>query len=180
MTPICVRQATGDDIPALGGIERAAGEMFREVGMPEIADDDPLPEDELAAGVAAGRLWVAVDGGPIAYLLAMRLGAGAHIEQVTVAPSHARRGIGARLVAACVAWAEACGADAVTLTTFRDVPWNGPYYERLGFRVVPDEAVGEEIRALVEAERRAGLHRWPRVVMAYRGGDEDRCSQGGP
>jgi hypothetical protein len=38
----------------------------------------------------------------------------------------------------------------LTLTTFRDVPWNGPYYERIGFRLVDDP--GPELRAQIDHE----------------------------
>ena len=31
------------------------------------------------------------------------------------------------------------GLPCLTLTTFRDVPWNAPWYSRLGFEPAPDE-----------------------------------------
>jgi hypothetical protein len=57
------------------------------------------------------------------------------------------------------------GRAAITLTTFRDVPWNAPYYERLGFTVVEPADQGPELAALVaeEAERIPGEA--PRVAM---------------
>jgi len=39
-------------------------------------------------------------------------------------------------------WATSQGYEAVTLTTFRDVPWNSPFYTRLGFGTVEDPALG--------------------------------------
>ena len=45
------------------------------------------------------------------------------------------------------------GYDAVTLTTFRDVPWNMPFDERLGFRVIPSAELVHARRAIVEDER---------------------------
>ncbi len=53
----------------------------------------------------------------------------------------------------------------MTLTTYRDVPWNAPYYARLGFEVVADEDLGPGLRAVRELEVERGLDRWPRVVM---------------
>jgi hypothetical protein len=49
--------------------------------------------------------------------------------------------------------------------TFRDVPLNAPYYERLGFTVVPPADQGPQLAALVaeEAERIPGDA--PRVAM---------------
>ncbi len=58
------------------------------------------------------------------------------LDEVAVAPAHGRRGIGRALVDEVVAWAAAGGFPSVTLATFRDVPWNAPYYEKLGFEVV--------------------------------------------
>ncbi|CAN5517152.1 GNAT family N-acetyltransferase [soil metagenome] len=63
-------------------------------------------------------------------------------------------------------WAHEKGLDGLTLTTFRDVPWNAPYYRRLGFTDLPDTEWGPHLRAKVAREAAAGLSRWPRVVMA--------------
>jgi ribosomal protein S18 acetylase RimI-like enzyme len=59
-----IRDARFGDLPALREIERAAGALFREIGMPEIADDEPLPIEVLSGYVTAGRAWVAVDPEP--------------------------------------------------------------------------------------------------------------------
>ena len=53
----------------------------------------------------------------------------------------------------------------MTLTTFRDVPWNAPYYERLGFTVVEPADQGPELRALVAAEAHRIPGDAPRVAM---------------
>ncbi|GAA3138287.1 GNAT family N-acetyltransferase [Nonomuraea salmonea] len=65
-----------------------------------------------------------------------------HLDQLAVRPERMRQGIGGRLVAAVIDHARACGAPGVTLTTFRDVPWNGPWYARHGFSVLPESAWG--------------------------------------
>ena len=46
---------------------------------------------------------------------------------------------------------------AVTLTTFRDVPWNAPYYERLGFRTLAADEITPGLAAIRahEADSRA-------------------------
>jgi GNAT superfamily N-acetyltransferase len=51
------------------------------------------------------------------------------------------------------------------LTTFRDVPWNRPFYERLGFRVVAGAELSAALRAIVEDETRRGLDPSRRIVM---------------
>jgi hypothetical protein len=53
----------------------------------------------------------------------------------------------------------------VTLTTFRDVPWNRPWYERLGFRVLGEDELGPELRARRDEEEHLGLPAALRVCM---------------
>jgi GNAT superfamily N-acetyltransferase len=155
-----IRAPRGDELGALVDIEREAGALFAAVGMPEIARDDAGSVAELEPYRAGGRAWVAVDGDdrPIAYLISAIVDDCPHIEQVSVSPTHARRGLGAALIEHLAAVAAAEGRAALTLTTFRDVPWNAPYYERLGFAVVEPADQGPELAALVaeEAERIPG------------------------
>ena len=158
-----IRPARTDELEALLDIERAAGRAFADIGMDEIARDDPGTVAELEVFGAAGRAWVAVDEAdrPVAYLLTSVVDGCAHVDQVSVAPSHARQGLGAALIEHLT---EQAGA-ALTLTTFRDVPWNAPYYERLGFAVVEPAAQGPELAALVRHEAATIPGDAPRVAM---------------
>ena len=161
-----VRPAHPDEFDALRDIEIAAGAPFRDLGMDPVADDTPPSTVVLAGALDRGGLWVLeVDGRPVAYLLDDVVDGEAHLEQVSVHPSHGRRGLGAQLVEHLVERARAAGHHAVTLTTFTDVPWNGPYYARLGFRPLADEELGPGLRALRRAEAARGLDRWPRTAM---------------
>ncbi len=102
---VSVRAATADDVALLAGIELAAGERFRAVGMDDIADAEPLPEGDLLAATAEGRVWVAeLDGEVVGYVLAMDLAGQPHLEQVSVVPWAGGRGVGAALVVAVVGW----------------------------------------------------------------------------
>ncbi|MFB7462377.1 GNAT family N-acetyltransferase [Streptomyces sp. NPDC056224] len=162
-----IRAARPDEMPLLQDIERAAGLCFREVGMPEIADDEPLPLDELARYQRAGLAWVAVDeaDAPVAYLIAGRVDGGLHVEQVSVHPDSARRGVGRSLLDHLADRAARDGLPELTLTTFTDVPWNAPYYERCGFRQLDEGGLTPGLREIREQEARHGLDRWPRVCM---------------
>lgn len=146
----------------------AAGELFRAIGMDAIADDPPPTEEDLEAFLQAGTAWVAtrVSDKPIAYILVEVFGSWAHIEQVTVHPRYGGHGIGASLIGHVEAWAQNLGLDNLSLTTFRDVPWNAPYYERLGFRRLPETEWPRWLPSVVEREKRHGLAAWPRTVMA--------------
>jgi GNAT superfamily N-acetyltransferase len=167
---LMIREARSDDIAAIREIERAAGQPFREIGMAYVADDEPPSEEVLRRYVTGGRAWVAVDDRdrPVAYLITDILDGDAHIEQVSVHPASSRRGLGRALIEHTVDWASVRGLHAVTLTTFADVPWNGPYYRRLGFEVIPDEQVGPGLRERRAEEGARGFDRWPRICMRLR------------
>ncbi|PGH31739.1 hypothetical protein GX50_05462 [[Emmonsia] crescens] len=173
-----IRSARPADLPLLQAIERAAGEPFRALAMAEIAEDEPPSLSLLQKYAEGGRCWVATtpevtrnnddngdDDQPVAYLLSSRVDGTAHIEQVSVTPAAARRGLGAALIDHLAVWAVAQGLSALTLTTFAEVPWNAPYYERIGFRVLAVDEVGKELHAIRVLEGERGLDRWPRVCM---------------
>ena len=48
-------------------------------------------------------------------------------------PASMRQGVGTRLLDRACEWARGQGYDAITLTTFADIAWNGPFYARRGF-----------------------------------------------
>lgn len=176
MTKVLVHQAQRQAIRRLQEIEVLAGQPFRSLGMDAVADDPPPSDQQYADYIDRQDAWVIrVDGSPIVgYLLLDTLDGNLHIEQVTIDPMYARRGLGARLIR----FAAQLGLDRrltvlpadrpglITLTTFRDVLWNAPYYKRLGFRVVDEPHWGDEMRALRRREHQHGLDAWPRVVLA--------------
>ena len=162
-----IRAARPDDGPLLQEIERRAGLQFREVGMREIAEDDPPSLDVLTGYADAGRSWVAADDSdrPLGYVVVDVVDGCAHIEQVSVDPGAQRSGIGRGLLDHARAWATAEHLDAVTLTTFRDVPWNAPLYRHLGFRDLDQATLGPELRAVRDDEAAHGLDPATRVCM---------------
>ncbi|WP_067546568.1 GNAT family N-acetyltransferase [Nocardia crassostreae] len=162
-----IRPTTAADLPILQEIEIAAGEPFRAAGMPEIAEDEPLPIESLDAYRRLGRAWVAVDTDdvPVAYLIDEDVDGTAHIAQVSVHPAAAHRGIGRRLIDHAAERARAAGDTALTLTTFVEVPWNAPYYERLGFRVLAPDELSPGLHKIRAREAEIGLDRWPRTAM---------------
>ncbi|WP_030617703.1 GNAT family N-acetyltransferase [Streptomyces achromogenes] len=162
-----IRSPRLSELPVLQDIERAAGRRFHETGMPEIAEDEPLPLDVLARYQRDGRAWVAVDaaGIPVGYLIADRVDGNFHVEQVSVHPGSARRGVGRSLLEHLADHAGSRQVPALTLTTFADVPWNAPYYTRCGFRVLAESSLTPGLREIREREAAHGLDRWPRVCM---------------
>jgi putative acetyltransferase len=124
-------------------------------------------ENVLRCAQREGRLWVALaNDRPVGFahveLLEPEV---AHLEELDVHPEHGRRGLGRRLVSVVCHWAAEREYRAVTLTTFRNVPWNMPFYARLGFEELPPREQSAAIRAIVDDEARRGLDPAARVVM---------------
>lgn len=162
-----IREAHEADLPVLREIERAAGQSFREIGMIEVADDEPPTLETLREFQRAGRAWVCADTEerPVAYLIAGVIDGNVHVEQVSVRPEWRGLRIGWALIEHAAGWARAQGITTMTLTTFTEVPWNGPYYERRGFVRIPEVDVTVGLGAIRLAEKEHGLDRWPRVCM---------------
>ena len=160
-----IRAARATELPLLQALDRAAGQKFADIGLPEIAEHHWWALPVLADRLDAGRLWVAADEAdePVAFLMADMVDGCLHIEQVSVHPGSARRGLGRRLLDHAGSLAAADGLPALTLTTFAHVPWNAPYYARCGFRVLDDAELTPGLRAIYQRE--AALNRWPRVCM---------------
>ena len=152
MTSPRIRPAELSDLPELALLEVEAGQLFHTIDMSEVADHVP-DQEALRRSQGRGLVWVAEQQGIIAgYIVAAVLDGNAHIQQVSVAPAHARQGVGRRLIAHLEDWGVRNDRPATTLTTFRDVPWNCPYYESLGYRELSDAEIGSELTATMSHE----------------------------
>jgi GNAT superfamily N-acetyltransferase len=150
-------------------ISADAGLRFADIAEPRIAactNDAAFSVDELRTYVSADRAWVATeDDVVVGFVIVDILDEVPHIEEVDVAVHAGGRGHGTRLLEAVLEWASERGASAVTLTTFRDVPWNRPWYERHGFRVLSEQEITPELAARRMSEDEEGLPADLRVVM---------------
>lgn len=161
-----VRHARAWDLRRIAAVEDSGLALFEEV----FGD---LTGDALAAPGVEGRdrvegpgfLLVAGEvGDPVAFAHVVYAEGLAYLAQLSVLPSQGRRGLGSALVRHALEEAWQDGFDALWLTTYRDVPWNGPFYARLGF-VETDESE-PFLRSQRDRERALGLDRHgPRVAM---------------
>jgi GNAT superfamily N-acetyltransferase len=165
--------ARRDDVPMLAAIELAAAAMLTG-HVPESILSETTSEQDLREAQAQKRLWVALAGdSPVGFAHVVINEPGvAHLEEIDVHPDHGRRGIGRRLVTAVCEWAANTGCREVTLTTFRDIPWNMPFYSSLGFEEMSWPELSPQLVSQVEDETRRGLDPTRRVVMRRRVGPE--------
>lgn len=141
-----LRLARPADAAAMPQIERAAAIVFADESALDITRT--RSEADFARLIRRGHCLVAHVGEVMAgFLVAEPFSREIHIWEMDVAPAFQRRGIGAGLVRAGQIDARNTGFKALTLTTFRDLAWNAPFYARLGF---------EEVTALDAHPRLAG------------------------
>lgn len=161
--------ARPEDLDRLPAIELAAAQLLRGHA-PESVLNEVTDSQTFEAAARQGRLWVARAGThPVGFALVEMLADDLpHLDEVDVAPAHGRRGLGTALVRAVCEWASSAGFAVVTLTTFRAVPWNLPFYARLGFVEIPPDRLRTELVAVVSDETARGLVPAKRAVMAYR------------
>ncbi|MBP1851455.1 GNAT family N-acetyltransferase [Rhizobium halophytocola] len=117
--------------------------------------------------IAAGLTWVSTDasGRPLGFITIERHDDTIHIAELSVGRAAQGHGHGRALMDAVIAAAMHSGAAAITLTTFRDVAWNRPFYERLGFSIVDDRTAGPRLIAVLQAEAQLGFDPATRCAM---------------
>lgn len=168
-----VRLAHPDEVAALPQVEGQAAQAFstclEQTGLTAeiLAQTNAVEDFEQAR--QAGRLWVAISPTDqvVGLALVIVLGDYAHLDELDVLPDHSQQGVGSALVATVCDWAQAAGYAGVTLRTFRDVPWNAPFYQRRGFRIVESSQLSPHHGDLEVAEQQRGLRTDLRVSMVH-------------
>jgi GNAT superfamily N-acetyltransferase len=161
-----VRNAMDRDFPDIQSVQRAAAARFREVDMPEVADRPVLGTDLLARFCAEGVLLVATfERRVVAFVACAPLDDALHIAEIDVVPTHAGHRLGALLLDHVDAVAAARHIGRLTLATYRNVPWNAPYYARLGFRECTLTVLGSQHGHVWRQQGESGLDLSKRLFM---------------
>jgi ribosomal protein S18 acetylase RimI-like enzyme len=158
-----IRPATAEDLAALPALEAEADRLL-EAGLGGRALPAQDPQGDLAPGQdhPPGReplfILVAVLAGgrpPVGFVRVDELDGQAHLEQLSVHPDCAGRGLGRSLMQAALRDATSRGYNSMTLCTFADIPFNAPFYASCGFTELADP--GDALAALRAHEARLGL-----------------------
>ena len=167
MSEFSIRLARPDDAEAYHRVEEDAATLLHEE--PSLAGI-PLPPsgtaDHYRSVIAKGNCLSATVGDEVVGFAASgRLGRELHLHELSVARAHQGKCIGATLLRALAIDARNCGMRAITLNTYRDIPWNGPFYARHGFVEVENFEGREHLAESLEAAVALGLPRERRCAM---------------
>lgn len=166
-----IRPALPSDLPLLPEIERVAASLFAEwserLGFDPNGPIHVNSVENFRRGMENDRLIVAADASdvPVGFALMLAIDNNLHLEELDVLPEHGRKGIGRALVMEVCEKGRREGYKGVTLSTFRDVPWNGPFYTSCGFQVLQPADLTHGLMAIVESERAVGLRVELRQIM---------------
>lgn len=165
--PVHIRPALTDDAPLLPSVELSAAHVFRHIdGLSWLADTPTMSVERHRQLIGLSTCWVVVDADaqPQGFLSAERQGDALHIHEVSVAQSIQGQGWGRKLVETAMDCARSYQLRAVTLTTFKHVPWNAPFYSRLGFQPEGDkrlaDLLADEYAHGFEADSRCAMTWW--------------------
>ncbi len=162
---IKIQFAEKSHIPALQEIERAAASIFNSVDLPEHLRSETISYQDHLNAQQNGLALVAFENQstPVGYANMQKMGLYFHLLQIDVHPRVQRQGIGTALLNAVFDLAVKHGFEYVTLTTFRHIPWNAPWYAKHGFRILNISETPPLLLKILEEEKEKGLDN--RVVM---------------
>jgi GNAT superfamily N-acetyltransferase len=165
---IAIRPARAGDAEVLPQIEQSAGLAFRAIpDLAWLADGDNVSPERQRELIVGGACWIAADDRdrPVGFLSAGIEGETLHIWELDVCLDQQGSGIGRALLEHAIADARRRGLAAITLTTFRDVVWNAPFYHKFGFGILEDAEIGERLAGLLSDEAAHGLPAERRCAM---------------
>ena len=167
MDTVSIILARREHLKSIPAIEVAAATLFSENDLPVDIRFRVTESDDFLYAQQADRLWVAVNAEKrvIGFAAADIVDSEAYLHEVDVLPAFGKQGIGTRLVAAVVTWARHSGYPGLGLVTFKHLPWNAPFYAKLGFEVLDPSEHGPDISKLFEDEKYLGINIENRVAM---------------
>ena len=167
MSDFSIRLARAEDAEAFHRVEEdAAALLHEEPSLAGIPVPPSTSAEDYRRTIAAGQcLTAAVGDEVVGFAAAGRVGRELHLHELSVARAHQRKHIGSTLLRALKIDAANSGLRAITLNTYRDIPWNGPFYARRGFVEVDDFETRPHLLRSIEEAVGAGMPRARRCAM---------------
>ncbi|MDE0753081.1 MAG: GNAT family N-acetyltransferase [Woeseiaceae bacterium] len=167
MNAVSVILASREHLKSIPGIELASAALFSERDLPANIRFRVTEPDDLLSAQQDERLWIAVNEKKrvVGFVAADLVDGEAYLQDLGVLPEFGKKGIGTRLVAVVVGWARDSGFSSLGLVTFKHLPWNAPFYAKLGFIVMDAPEYGPGFSKLFDDEKRLGINIENRVAM---------------
>lgn len=135
---VALRPAAIADIPRMQQIEQDAATLFAGLDLINIHEMATAGISDHCNAIDEGLSLVAeVEGRVAGFVIGDRYAEDVYLHELDVGRDYQRRGIGAILVRGFIDLARTQRAPSIYLSTFRDPPWNAPFYRKLGFEDVP-------------------------------------------
>lgn len=168
-----IRVAHPSELASASAIDAAASTLYAAAGLHfELPDDHPFASAELArwrvAAMKGGVFWAMLCDEPVGFAVLGSVDGRAYLDQLAVRPEDGRRGVGRALLEHACSECRRRGEPELLLTTYDHVPWNGPFYARMRFVIIPESQYTPELRATLDAQRRVLPDPAHRVAMLLR------------
>lgn len=163
-----VRRAQSADASTLPAIERSAAALFRcDPSLAWLADAAVPDAEHHQMAIEKGQVWVAqsADNELMGFLSAIEVDNELHIQEISVSQQFQGQGAGRKLLLTALEHARKRELYGLTLTTFRDLPWNEPFYRQFGFETLGSAAIGPRLTTVLNNEINHGLPGQRRCAM---------------
>ena len=155
-----IRPGREEDYALLPDLEDAADEIYKSLpGFADLTANENITSSLVnSRPMDAGLFMAEMSGGPVGFVYFTHVDDCLFIEQIAVVRHAQRKGTGGTLLGKVWDEARGRGLRGVTLCTYRDVPWNMPFYQSQQFRELTSAELGPELAALFQKD----IQRWSR------------------
>ena len=159
--------AQKEHLPQLPEIEKAAAFLFSDEDVPPANKEKATPSHTLEEAQEQGRLWVVLEERTdhvVGFAYATDEKDSLHPNEISMHPDHGQKGLGTRLMKEIIQWAKDRAYQSITLTTFIHLPWNAPFYQKLGFKILGESELNPRLKKIL-AKEAEGIDISKRIVM---------------
>ena len=185
--PVYIRRASLSDSTRLQVIEKSAAQLYRNTAYPELAGFDPVSTQvyarhfkrDHAIFIASFRRHPTRDEQETrsiaaGFALTAPLEDGLHLHELSVHADFQRQGLGSALLNQVIHHAKLHSYGFVSLTTYRDIGWNGPFYRKAGFVTVKPSEMNASLGQILNTEIHNGANSQTRCAMLLHQAKYDR------
>ena len=161
-----IRRALERDFSLLADIEARADSVFEGLaGFEDYQSCANSSAQDYRDLPISKRIWLAENPDPIAFASSYDIDNVVFLAQLSVLPKAQQMGVGTLLLETLLSSARDRGKDGVILTTFIDVPWNAPFYEARGFKIIDTARLSPALKAKADIDAKEWEHFSRRCIM---------------